>query len=288
MGHVSGDRYTRKVSDGSQAGKTRPTPSAVLAEALSNTSEQTGETGPGFVDELLARLGEADDASLGEWLVALAGPDADRRAALADVVGLAARWLVPEDEPPAAGAAAVAWQALVAAADRLYGSGAYALGRLPFISDSLLALLVDEARRQRPESPGTSRRTTGGAGDVLAALAVSRQLRATVADALGLAVVPTYEAVYEYDLPGSYVRTHVDARGYEFVFHLLVEQTSPRDGSTESVLVVHRPGDAAPSRLRLRPGEAIVLRGRGTIHSWEALGDDERRTLLAIGFARPG
>jgi len=37
--------------------------------------------------------------------------------------------------------------------------------------------------------------------------------------------------------------------------------------------------------LRVRPGEAVALRGRGTIHSWEPLRDDEHRTMTAIGFA---
>ncbi len=264
----------------------KSTSSAVLAEALANIDDRPTESGLALVDELVARLGEADDTSLASWLVELAGPDADRRAALADLIGHAARRLAPEDQPPGAGPAAIAWGALVSAADDLYGSGAQALGRLPFLSDSLLGLLVEESRLQRPASPGTGRRTIGPAGDVLAALAVSRQLRSTVADALECAVVPTYDAVYGYDPPQSCVRTHIDARSYEFVVHLLVEQISPRGGIPESVLVVHLPGDRVPSRFRLQPGEAIVLRGRGTIHSWEALGEDECRTLLAIGFSR--
>jgi hypothetical protein len=113
---------------------------------------------------------------------------------------------------------------------------------------------------------------------------VSRQLRECVSAALGFAVVPTYEAVYEYDPPGSHVGTHVDSRAYEIVFHLLLEHASSLGDAGESVLVVHLPGEWSPTRIAVSPGDAVVLRGRGTIHSWQAMGDDDRRTLVAVGF----
>jgi hypothetical protein len=94
--------------------------------------------------------------------------------------------------------------------------------------------------------------------------------------------------VYLHDPPGSHVRTHGDSRGYEFVFHLVLEHEVPPD--TErlggSALLVHRPGAVEPERVSLEPGEAVALRGRGSIHSWERLGPGERRTLIGIGFKR--
>jgi hypothetical protein len=94
----------------------------------------------------------------------------------------------------------------------------------------------------------------------------------------------TYNAVYLYDAPGSHVRTHVDARDYEVVFHLVLDHELPGGGSGGSALVAHLP--AGTERLQVRPGEGVALRGRGTIHSWARLRDDERRTLIAIGFER--
>jgi hypothetical protein len=161
----------------------------------------------------------------------------------------------------------------------------HALGRPRFVSDVLFRSLVAESRRQFPLGEGVSAtRETGRAGDTLAALAVSRQLRECVSAALGFAVEPTYEAVYEYDPPGSHVRTHVDSRDYEVVFHLVLEHASSLSDASQSALVVHLPGERSPTRIALGPGDAVVLRGRGTIHSWRALGDDERRTLVAVGF----
>ena len=260
------------------------TSGGALAAALSGVRDPGGPARAALIGELIERLGEAGDETLGTWLVEFAGPNAERRATMADVIGIAARRLAPDDEPPAEGAAAAAWRALVVAADRLHGGGVRALGRLPFVGDDRLALLVAEARAQMPEHSGGARRTVGNAGDALAALAVSRELREAVSAALGFAVVPTYDAVYEYDPPGSRVRTHVDARDFEIVVHLLLEQASTRGDGGESVLVAHRPGAESPERLRLRPGESVVLRGRGTLHCWEPLGPDERRSLTAIGF----
>jgi hypothetical protein len=263
-----------------------PTPAQVLVWSLWRSPD------PRLGEELIAHLrGAGADASssgeqLGAWLAAFPGADPERRAAVVDAIGSAARRLtLDSDEPPTDTAAAEAWRALVVAADRLHGSGAVALGRLPFVSGELLALLAEEAREQWPASSEPGRRTTAPAGDVLAALAVSRKLREAVATALGAAATPTYDALYEYDPPGSRVRTHVDARDYEIVVHLLVEQTTAAGAPSSSELVAHLSDAGAPTRLTVRPGEAVVLRGRGTLHAWRPLGPDERRTLTAIGFA---
>jgi hypothetical protein len=265
-------------SDGSAAAR------GILFAALS--TPEAAALHPGLLGELLERLQRSDDDSLAPCLVSFAGADAERRAALTDIIGVAARQLAPDDEPPITGPAAETWRALVTVADRLHGSGAFPLGRPSFVTDRVLGLLVEESRQQMPASVHQGHRATAAPGDVLAALAVSRQLVAAVTGALGFGVVPTYDALFEYDPPGGRVRTHVDSRDYEIVFHLVLEQTSPSGGEAESVLVVHRPLEREPSRVRLRTGEAVVLRGRGTIHSWEPLGANESRTLVAVGFRR--
>jgi hypothetical protein len=238
-----------------------------------------------LIDELLERIDSdrAAPSALEEWLLEFAAVDGTHRKAVGDAVGIAARQLAPDDAPPR-GAERAVWEALVLAVDRLYGSGVEPLGRLPFIGDSLLGQLVGESLAQRPEEEGGDRRQVGAAGSVLAGLAVSRQLREAVGEALGLVLVPTYDAVYLYDPPRGHVRTHVDADDYEIVVHVVLEHTPPSGGSAGSALVVHEPGRPEPTRLLFAPGDAVVLRGRGTIHSWEALGADERRTLTAIGF----
>ncbi len=239
-----------------------------------------------LIDDLLRELegaGPAEDPT--EWLTASAGAAGERRDVLGDVLGSVARRLAHTGDAPTEGAAAEVWSALKTALDLLFGSGVQPLGRLPFVSDAVLELLRAEARLQLPEHGDASRTAPGLPGRALAGLAVSPKLRDTVTTAFGRPVKPTYDAVYLYDPPGSHVRTHVDTRDYELVVHLILEHSTPGDGSPGSALVVHLPADPHPRRLPVEPGEAIALRGRGTIHSWEPLHDDEHRVMTAIGFA---
>lgn len=257
---------------------------AALVDCRSTLSSEAEEAHGGkveLIDELLRRLeGPAPDGSLADWLAGFGGPEEERKEMLVDIVSLIARGLAPDDDPPSAGGAAELWQALVILADRLYGSGVEPLGRLPFISDRLLEMLVAESR-----IAGRRVDRAGEAGRVLASLAVSRKLRDAVATAVGFPITPTYRAVYLYDIPRSHVRTHVDTHDYEVVFHLILDHTFPKDANG-SALVVHRVGEARARRVRLQPGEAVALRGRGMIHSWEPMGAQEHRTLIAIGFQR--
>jgi hypothetical protein len=216
----------------------------------------------------------AEDALARSLTDALEGLSHER-AALGDTLGALARRLAPGD---------AAWRLLTIVLDRLYGSGVHALGRPPFVSAALLQLLQAEAHVQRPKAVSAHRPAPGAAGPALAALAVSTQLRDAVSRALDSPVAPTYDAVYLYDPPGSHVRTHVDTRAYELVVHLVLEHDLPRNGRG-SALLVHLPDEPEPRRLPVGPGEAIVLRGRGTIHSWERLAGDEERTMIAVGFA---
>lgn len=157
------------------------------------------------------------------------------------------------------------------------------LGRLPFVTDALLALLRREAREELVLEPGPSRPAPGRAGRALAALAVSPKLRAAVSRELDADVEPTYEAVYLYDPPGSRQPLHRDRDEYEIVVHLVLEHELPADGSPGSALVVHL--EEGPRRIPIEPGEAVALRGRETLHAWEPLRDDEERILTALGFA---
>ena len=262
----------------------------VLADALADTrdalSSGAARSNGGeleLIDELLEARPRGDSVA---WLAAAAGHGGARREVLGDVLGAVARRLAQTGEAPTERTAAEAWQVLATVLDRLFGSGVRALGRLPFVSDALLELLLTEARHQLPERAEDAIRPPPGApGRALASLAASRKLRDAVSNAFGFAVAPTYGAVYLYDPPGSHVRTHVDTRDYELVFHLVLEHALPGDGSEGSALVVHLSGRPAPLRLPVTPGEAVALRGRGTIHSWERLSDDEHRTMVAVGFA---
>ncbi|MGH7617189.1 MAG: hypothetical protein ACREPM_08185, partial [Gemmatimonadaceae bacterium] len=99
------------------------TPTATPAELLIATlaSFEPSSVAVALRESLCA----GGDPSLAERLLASAGEDEERRAALADFIGHAASTLAPDDLPPSNGAASEAWVALVAAADALNGSGAH-------------------------------------------------------------------------------------------------------------------------------------------------------------------
>jgi hypothetical protein len=266
------------------AGNVLATALAETRDALSGRAARSNGGELELIDGLLASGPRGDAVA---WLAAAAGRDGERREVLGDVLGAVARRLAHTGEAPTERTAAEAWQVLATALDRLFGSGVRALGRLPFVGDALLELLVAEARRQLPEPGENARRPRPGApGPALASLAASRKLRDAVSNAFGFAVAPTLGAVYLSDPPGSHVRTHVDTRDYELVLHLVLEHALPEDGSGGSALLVHLPGRPAPLRLPVAAGEAVALLGRGTIHSWERLRDDEHRILVAVGFTR--
>jgi hypothetical protein len=238
----------------------------------------------------LARVVRDDDEaetpeSLGTSLAATAASE-EERSALADVASTVARGLAPEDKAPTAPDAAFAWLVLLVTADRLYGSAVATLGRLPFISDRLLALTADEARIHLTDRPDAGGRVTAPGGRALAALAVSRKLQQAISAGLGFRVAPGYRALYAYDPPGSQVPTHLDSREYELIVHMILEHELPSDGSEGSALVSHLPGRRTPLHISLRPGEAVTLSGRGTLHSWQRLRPDERRTMVEIGWVR--
>jgi NAD(P)H-dependent FMN reductase len=259
------------------------TASERLLDALATFEHERDAFSTEFSSDARSSLLATQQRSLAERLLATAAQDAERRATLADFVGHAAHLFAPSGDAPRDDASAEAWAALVAVADALHGSGVYPLGRPRFVSDAFLQRLIDEAHEHlaaaRALGPG---RAIATAGDALAALAVSRQLREAVSLALGFDAVPTYDALYEFDSPDSQVGVHVDGRGYDIVVHLLLEHS----GGGRSELIAHLPSATTAARVELRVGEALVLRGRGTLHSWRALGGDERRILTAIGFKR--
>ena len=141
---------------------------ATLADcrALLAAGDKEVPGGEALIDEILAGLEDAGGemgagaGELAEWLQGFAGPDAEGRERLADVVTLIVRDLAEGDGPPPGAGAADLWNELVILTDRLFGSGVAPLGRLPFVSERLLELLMEESggaeRQGRPRRGGGS------------------------------------------------------------------------------------------------------------------------------------
>jgi hypothetical protein len=147
------------------------------------------------------------------------------------------------------------------------------LGPLAFADLDALAAEARTARR-RTVAAG---REVAGPGPALRALAVDRRLAEAVSGALDLPLAPTYRAAYLTLGAGGHVLPRLDDEDAEVVVHAALAGAAP--------LVVFHP-DAAPARVELGPGDALALRGPGSVHMRRALRGDERWESLAIGFAR--
>jgi hypothetical protein len=259
---------------------------------LRDASDLLLDDEPTVLADLLRHLEERSDdpaetRNSAAWLAHRLETFTDRherkRVPLADLMGLAARGLAPAGDPPSDDAGAAAWRATLATAERLYGEGFCRLGRLPFLDDGRLAMLLAESEQAQRATIGRAAQI-GEPGRALRELAVDRRLTAGVSEAVDFAVRPSYRAVYMYYAPSARVHPHVDHADYEIIFHLTLAHIPPADGSRRAALVVYRL-DGPPARVELAEGEAMVLRGRGSIHTREPIKGGEHWTTLAIGFA---
>ena len=218
---------------------------------------------------------------LATWLVSFAGEGRTDPVALADALAVAARLLAARR---AGDTGHDALAALLLAIGEL-GAGAGAHPVPLSLGAPVLAALAAEAagatHRVRPGRDGEQLAVP--AVPLLARLAVSRQLTLAVGAAVGFPVVPTRMASYLVDLPGSMVAPHIDRDGWPLTAHLVLAH-EPGVGRG-SPLLVFDAGRPRPRRVRIRVGQTVVIRARGTLHGWGRLGGDELRTMTAIGFA---
>jgi hypothetical protein len=180
------------------------------------------------------------------------------RDALADVLSHAADYVA--DIGP-----------LVALAAHLHPAGWWWTEPLRIFDVGLLDALRAEA----------SADATTDEAPVLSALCASDAVADAAGRAAGQALVPALAAAYQFD---EELPIHLDREPFTFVMHVVIEHRCP-DGAQAARLQVL--GPAGEEWLSPGVGEGLVLAGRGTLHRWAPLAEDEHRTMIAIGL-RPG
>lgn len=180
------------------------------------------------------------------------------REGLADALGLVADYTA--DVSP-----------LVALAAHLHPAGWWWTDPLRIFDDGLLDALCAEA--QPTVTPDTA--------PVLAALCTSGVVADAASRAAGRPLVPSLSAAFQFD---EELPIHLDREPFHFVLHVVIEHHRP-PGAPEARLRILEP--TGVQRLAPGVGEGLVLAGRGTLHCWEPLAEDEHRTMIAIGLA-PG
>jgi hypothetical protein len=194
------------------------------------------------------------------------------------LLGNASIALAPDCRVPTNPVLLAAWKTVVALFARLYRSTIRPLGHLPWLDESTLAKLKGETARGRARGRFASGMRPGPAGRELA---VDRRLMKAVGKALGLSVVPGYEARYNfYTRDGDYFWPHPDDPEYAVNVLICLDHKRPARG-TGSALLAYRP-DGSVERYELAPGSALAIEARGLVHAREPMRRGERLTMLSI------
>ena len=194
------------------------------------------------------------------------------------LLGNASIALAPDCHVPTDPVLLVAWKTVVALFARLYSSAIKPLGHLKWLDKQGLATLQRETSQGRTRGREASGMRPGPAGR---ALAVDPRLMKAVGKALGLSVVPGYEARYNfYGRDGDYFWPHPDDPEYAVNVLVCLDHKRPASGAG-SALLAYRP-DGSVERYELAPGSALALEARGLVHAREPMRRGERMTMLSI------
>jgi hypothetical protein len=197
-----------------------------------------------------------------------ADPGADP-AAVADACGVDPEGLA--DAIPHAADYTDELSPLVALAAHLHPAGWWWTDPLRIFDDALLDALRAEAQPT----------VTTDTAPVLAALCTSDAVADAASRAAGRPLVPSLSAAFQFD---EELPIHLDREPFHFVLHVVIEHYHPPGAPGARLRML---GPTGEQRLAPGVGEGLVLAGRGTLHCWEPLAEDERRTMIAIGLA-PG
>ncbi len=212
--------------------------------------------------------------------------DPAERACLKILLGSAAAGLLRPGSPSTTTATALsttvgAITRLQPHRDRVPPNGVVYRGRPEFVSDQLLSTLQTESDRLRPSAIRFHDHLVVSGAPGARQLAFSPEMGALVSAHAG-AVQPTTKANYlYYDQPGLGIDPHLDNE--EFSLNaIMMLQHEYRD--TRSALVLY-PLDAPPEKIRLTPGELIVMFADSIVHARERVGANERISIAAFGFS---
>jgi hypothetical protein len=155
-------------------------------------------------------------------------------------------------------------------------------GRPRFMTDDLLQALLAEAADLRP---GASRQRWGqftcSKTKVAQSLSEGADVRSMIRDLAG-SIEGVSTAIYlYYDEPGAHVRPHVDGDKFSINMNVMLDHSSRTDATSD--LVVY-PVDGAPERLRMTPGELVLMYADCIVHTRSPVSAGEIVQNLAMGF----
>jgi hypothetical protein len=256
--------------------------------AIAGVVLQSAETRQTVADATLC--GRSLGAKLSQFLADLGRIEA---LSFAEILSNALGGLSPSGAVPTIGWRAAAWLAAIDALTCSAQGGWRTVRQSSLIDGVRLRALVQEASAQYWLAVRMGLRMTGPPGRVARAVGSDPALCQLVSDVMGCAVevgngvTGSENATYlYYDGPGDGVQPHVDPFGLVNAL-VMLECCPPSDGGAGSHLIVF-PAKGKPERVALSPGDIVVLRGAGTVHSREPLRPGEQITILSLVFHHHG
>lgn len=155
-------------------------------------------------------------------------------------------------------------------------------GRPRFMTDDLLHALLAEAASLRP---GASRQRWGqftcSKTKVAQRLSEKLEVRSMIRDLVG-DIEDLSTAIYlYYDEPGAHVRPHLDGDEFGINMNLMLHHSGGTPATSD--LVVY-PADGFPERIRMAPGELVLMYADCVVHTRSPVSTGEIVQNLAMGF----
>lgn len=153
-------------------------------------------------------------------------------------------------------------------------------GRPPLMTNDLLTSLQAESRRTRSIAKETDRYLLGCGGQIADHFARDAELSNLVTENFpGVTATGIASYIY-YEGEGHGLDPHVDTEVYTINVVLMLEHFYVEHPS--HLLVYDK--DIEPTRVLLAPGEMIILNAGSVVHAREDMGQDERVSILTVGF----
>jgi hypothetical protein len=155
-------------------------------------------------------------------------------------------------------------------------------GRPFFMTDDLLQALLAESTNLRPDAKRQKwAQFTCSVTRVAQCLSEGIEIRSLIGKLVG-SIDESSTAIYlYYDEPGAHVRPHVDGDRFSINMNLMLHHSG--SGSAPSDLVLY-PMDGAPERVRLGPGELVLMYADCVVHTRTPVSVGEIVRNLAMGF----
>ncbi|CCO49773.1 conserved hypothetical protein [Vibrio nigripulchritudo SOn1] len=155
------------------------------------------------------------------------------------------------------------------------------VGRPEFMTDELLKSLTDESKVKRTTAIDYTDHYLGCGGVIADKLSISNELVDFIKIHVG-DIKPTGIASYiYYDKEGQGISPHIDTDVFSLNVLIMLEHIVVND--TPSNLVMF-PYEAEPIKVKLTPGDMIIMFSGSTAHGRELLANGEKVSILTLGF----